>query len=1026
MEVRLTGIWQEVFAAADRALELEPAERQAFIERCLRENPVLGAELKALLDGAAAASLFETPAAAFAGAFLQEALQNAHDDDHGEWPMFGPYRVRREIGRGGMGTVYLAERADDQYRKEVALKVLPPWGGRDQRRLQRFLDERQILAALDHPNIARLLDGGVTADGLSWFAMEYVDGQPIDAYCDRLRLSIEERLTLFCSVCSAVQYAHRNLVVHRDLKPSNILVTADGRVVLLDFGIAKLLGEHPTMTSAVTATDDRLLTPLYASPEQIRGEAPSTATDVYALGLLLHVLLTGKYAYRLSSRESYDVARAVLEQEPERPSVSAARDVASVAGGPSQSSAPERALARGSTPVKLARRLRGDLDAIVLKAMEKEPSRRYTTADQLETDVRRHLNGLPVIAQPQRRFYSARKFLGRHRVSVGISTAVALLVLTLAVVMTVQRSRIRAQEVRIASARNRTENTSQYLLNIIQTLSPGSRGPEPREILDSATALIERHLMADPEHRARLMFELAKVNHQLELNDRARRLLEISLTLRRALQPRPDLEIAETLHLLGAVLLAQDSLGPAEDAYSKALALRRQQRGARHGDVARTLVGLSSVFRAQRRLPEAEGLAREAVTIDESRGRDARADLAQSTSALARVFADNGDQQTAVALFGRALTLVRETHAKDDPDVAAAVFELAAALNRAGDHRRADSVYRDGFRLQRRLLYRGLLTGTGTPATTSQFAEITAPVESALALGSAPPKRASAGVAAKGSRIAFVTDRDGPDPIGNLGNQEIYVMNADGTDQRRLTQNNALDVSPAWSPDGSKIAFASEREGFDIYLMNADGTQQRRLTDFTERGLGAVQPAWSPDGTRIAFRSRDNEIDIWVINVDGTGLTNLTKHPRASGLPAWSPDGRRIAFNSNRDGNQEIYVMDADGRNVVRLTYNDSLDQHPAWSPDGSHIAFHSKRDGNQEIYVMKADGSDVVRLTNDPTEDGHPSWSPDGRRIVFHKRVLTHYQIYVMKADGSDVRRLTALSRIVVNGFPSWGPPPP
>ena len=1025
-----------MFDAADRALELEPADRRTFVERCLEEYPAVGAELKALIDAASAASALETPASVFSAPFLTrasengDAVNNGDVVDNGELSMFGPYRVRREVGRGGMGAVYLAERSDDQYQKEVALKVLPAWSGGGRRRLQRFLEERQILAALDHPGIARLLDGGVTADGMPWFAMEYINGQPIDQYSDALRLPIEKRLELFCDVCSAVQYAHRHLVVHRDLKPSNILVSAEGRVALLDFGIARLVDEDPATVAASTATVDKLLTPLYASPEQIRGGPASTAADVYALGVLLHVLLTGNYPYRISSFESYEVARAVLEREPERPSLSAARTNGPRASGALTVTAEDRALARGSTPAKLARRLRGDLDAIVLKAMDKDPGRRYATTEQLETDVRRHLNGLPVLAQPASRFYIARKFVRRHRAGVSMTAAAAVLVLGFAVVMTVQRSRIQAQAARISIERNRAEQVSKYFLNTFQAVAPGDHGIEAREILDSATARIDQQL-TDPDQRARLMFEMARAYHRLELNDRARNLLETSLSLRRSLQPGADLDVAETQALLGAVLLAQGKLAPAQESLNQALVLRRRKLRAGHGDIARTLVGLSAVLRAQRRFPEAERLSREAVRIDLSRGGDGRADLAQSTSALAHVLADKGDRRAAAGVFRQALALARDTHSEDEPEVATAVFDLASALHAVNEHSEADSLIRYGVLLQQRLLTAALLRGAAQPgATTSPplpstsraSEEITATVDRALAAQPVRTTPAAAG-GANTSRIAFVSDRDGPDPLGNHGNQEIYVMNADGTGQRRLTHEKAADFGPTWSPDGSMIAFTSQRGGgFDIFVMNADGTAQRRLTNFTERGLGAAGPTWAPDGKRIAFRSRLKQIDIYVVNIDGTGLTKITDGPGGAVTPTWSPDGRRIAFT--REGNRPgIFVMDADGKNVVQLTSNKALDHRPAWSPDGRRIAFYSNRDGDLEIYVMNADGSNQVRLTRNPGEDSYPSWSPDGRRIVFQRRVLGHTQIHVMNADGSDVKRLTELSPVAFSGFPSWGP---
>ena len=281
-----------------------------------------------------------------------------------------------------------------------------------------------------------------------------------------------------------------------------------------------------------------------------------------------------------------------------------------------------------------------------------------------------------------------------------------------------------------------------------------------------------------------------------------------------------------------------------------------------------------------------------------------------------------------------------------------------------------------------------------------------------------------------GSKIVFATDRDGPDPIGNFGNQEIYVMNGDGTGQTRLTDNGAIDGAPVWSPNGQQIAFHSTRANpgppplaIDIFLMNADGTYQSQLTNLTTLGLGgAVDPVWSPNGLQIAFSSFAAPREIFVINVDGTGLANLTSHPARDADPDWSPSGREIAFNSNRDGNQEIYVMNADGSEPRRLTFVAATDQRPAWSPNGRSIAFSSNRDGNLEIYVMNADGSEPTRLTFDAAPDDRPCWSPDGKRIVFDHRVETnHFEVFVMNADGSGQTRLTTSGPDAFSGFADW-----
>lgn len=993
--------WREVFEMADTALDLDPAARAIFIDRCVEQRPAIGKELKALIEGADAAISLETPAATFAAPFaIDTRFQFDVAADVNQPTMFGPYRVRREIGSGGMGTVYLAERSDDQYRKEVALKVLPRWRG-DPRRRRWFLEERQILATLDHPGIARLLDGGVTSDGLPWFAMEYVDGIQIDRYCDEHELSIKRRLEIFCDVCNAVQHAHRSLVVHRDLKPSNIVVSADGRAKLLDFGIARLVQEQNAEDGPSATTGNLLMTPLYASPEQIRGDPPSTAVDVYALGVLLHRLLTGTHPYRLSSFESYEVARAVLEQEPVKPSV--------------------------AVSARLAGRLRGDLDAIVLKAISKDPARRYATVEQLETDVRRHLEGLPVLARPESRAYLARKFVQRHRVGVGMNVAAAILTMGFAAVMTVQRSRIRAEAERTARERDRAEQLGDSFIKIFQSVTPGDNGISARNILDSATARIEEKLRGHPEQRARLMFEMATAYQKLDMNDRASALLEGVLAVRRGARPRNDLELAEALDLHGRVLLAQGELEQARDSYAEALTLRRSALAERDPRIARTLVGLSSVLREQNRLSEAEKISREALAIDRSREGDAGADLPQSTASLALVLNAERRHAEATKLMEHAVVLTRKAYPDEHPAVAAAIIDLAAILNDAGQHRRADSLIRYALGLQRRLLTADLLRGVGNPAAppSSRTSNAAAsPIESAFANEPAVPAKASADPPNDNSLIVFSTDRDGPDPVGDFGNAEIYVMNPDGSGQRRLTNEKAADNTPVLSPDGRKIAFVSQRGGGrDVFVMNVDGTKQNRLTDFWKLGLGAGNPSWSPDGKRIVFRSGVKRVDVYVINADGSGLKKLTDDPRGVAMPAWSPDGQKIAFSSLRDGELEIYVMNADGSNQIRLTFNTSKDNRPAWSPDGRRIAFHSDRDGEMEIYVMNADGSATRRLTKNPTDDSYPSWSPDGKRIVFMRVVLGHNQIFTMNADGSDVKRITEISPVAFSGFPHWGP---
>ncbi|HVQ39722.1 MAG TPA: protein kinase, partial [Pyrinomonadaceae bacterium] len=343
----------------------------------------------------------------------------------------GPYRILKDIGQGGMGAVCLGERADEQYEQRVAVKLVRP--GLDNAFIvKRFLSERQILANLDHPNIANLLDGGTTEDGSPYLVMEFIDGLAIDHYCDVHRLPIKERLKLFTTVCAAVAHAHRNLVIHRDLKPSNVLVTDQGVPKLLDFGIAKILSpDASALPPDHTAANVRLMTPDYASPEQVRGDSITTSSDIYSLGVLLYKLLTGHHPYRAKKNLAKEIERVVCEQEPERPSTMVSRH----GDGPTSNGASKDTVTpatvskdRDTEPGKLRRMLGGDLDNIVLMALRKEPQRRYLSVEQFAEDIRRHLEGLPVVARKDTLVYRTEKFIRRHKVGVA---AAALVVLTL-------------------------------------------------------------------------------------------------------------------------------------------------------------------------------------------------------------------------------------------------------------------------------------------------------------------------------------------------------------------------------------------------------------------------------------------------------------------------------------------------------------------------------------------------------------------------------------------------------------------
>jgi serine/threonine protein kinase len=501
--------WQRVKQLLDQAIALADSERSSFLDRECGNDAELRCEVDSLLAShqEAGTGFLNKPALDLKSAVPPAPARAGR--------RIGVYQILEEIGRGGMGEVYRAVRADGHFTKEVAVKLVR--GGFDTAFvLERFRTERQILATLDHPNIARLLDGGTTEDGIPYLVMELIEGARIDSYCDEHKLSITQRLQLFRQVCAAVHYAHQRLVIHRDIKPSNILVTKEGAPKLLDFGIAKIL--DPTAGDGGETTLGRPMTPEYASPEQIRGEAITTASDVYSLGVVLYQLLTGRSPYPGDTRSPHELARAVCETDPGRPSTAVLKPQTVRTGDRVEHVTPlEVSRPREGSPAKLQRRLAGDLDNIVLMALRKEPERRYASVEQFGEDIRRHLEALPVAATKGSWNYRAGKFVTRHKVSVA-ATAVVLLVLAAGVGATVRAARIARQQAEIASAeRARAErrfNDVRKLANSlifeihdsIQSL-PGAT-PSRKLLLDRAVEYLDK-LSQDASGDVDLQRELA-------------------------------------------------------------------------------------------------------------------------------------------------------------------------------------------------------------------------------------------------------------------------------------------------------------------------------------------------------------------------------------------------------------------------------------------------------------------------------------------------------------------------------------
>jgi tetratricopeptide (TPR) repeat protein len=473
--------WAQVRTIFESALDETPDARAAFVSSACEGDEELHHEVVALLASYDAAPDFLANALPLADA-LRVSGKTA---DVLQGTSVGPWRLLRRLGSGGMGVVYLARREDHEFQKIAAIKIVKP-GMDSQEILTRFRNERQVLAGLEHPNIARLMDGGTTASGIPYLVMEYVDGLRIDDYCDSHKLSVSERLKLFRTVCSAVSYAHQNLVVHRDLKPSNIFVTEDGVPKLLDFGIAKLLrAEYAGDVLAITRATVHPLTPEYASPEQLRGEPITTATDVYSLGVLLYELLTGQLPYRVERDTVAKMERAICEWEPDPPSVVVTRSTQPITAEESRE--------------KLARRLRGDLDVITLTALRKEPQRRYPSVERLSNDLALHLSGAPVTARPDTLTYRAQKFLGRHRAGAAVAGVIALALIVIAgtaVYFASIAEQHKEMTVRLASfvlgdfdtamqsgVTSARRAAIESVLTSLQELSPSAKDPALRELV---------------------------------------------------------------------------------------------------------------------------------------------------------------------------------------------------------------------------------------------------------------------------------------------------------------------------------------------------------------------------------------------------------------------------------------------------------------------------------------------------------------------------------------------------------------
>jgi tetratricopeptide (TPR) repeat protein/predicted Ser/Thr protein kinase len=655
---RIESIFQE-------ALDAAPDAREALLDARCGHDAALRCEVETLIahyESAQESFPFEAlTAPSDRRRLVESSIIAPTEPETVAGRRIGPYRLIREIGIGGMARVYLAERED--LPRRVAIKLArEPLASPE--RAQRFRFEQWILAGLEHPAIAQLYDAGVTEDGTPYFAMEYVEGEPLDSYCDRRHLDIEKRIELMLQVLEPVQHFHEHLVIHRDLKPSNILVTKEGQPKLLDFGIAKLLSAD--RDSELTRMGLQAFSPAYAAPEQLRSQPVTTATDVYQLGIILYKLMSGALPYDLQGRNLAEISRIVLEREPQPASarVSAAA-----------------AAERGTTPDRLRRRLRGDLDHIMAMALEKNPTRRYPSAHALATDLRNFLDHLPLVARPATAPARARKFVMRHKLGVGVAAALFLYAAT----ATLGLVRIGAERDRARREADTATRVSDFLVEVFAAADPGdTTTATPLQLVDRGAARAEEDLVGEPVILASMQEVLGRVYHNLGRDERAEDLLRKSLAARGRLLASDAVEMGDTKHYLAQVMWSTGDLAAADTLVQQALEIRRRAYGEKSDQYWEGLSDLATIRQATGDLDEAERILRELIADARRTHPEGYPWLGPWLNNLANVYMDQGRRDEAEAMMRQALESDRQVLPEPHPDIALRLSNLSTMAAHAG------------------------------------------------------------------------------------------------------------------------------------------------------------------------------------------------------------------------------------------------------------------------------------------------------------------------------------------------------
>jgi serine/threonine-protein kinase len=690
--------WERIKTIVDHALTLSGRERDTYLSTICRKEPEICAEIEELL-----LSIEQSEEEQFMQhvrrerkelvSELSEELKKSLSWEELIGSVIGSYRITGQLGSGGMGMVFKGERMDGEFQHQVAIKLIRKGFG-SEKIVSRFKMEREILANLSHPNIAHLHDGGVLKDGTPYLIMEYIDGIPIDRYCNEQKLTVNQRLELFKKICSAVQYAHSKLVVHRDLKPDNIYVNSDGEVKILDFGVAKLLDTELTEATLLeTRPGQKLWTPQYAAPEQIRGEQVAIQTDIYALGILLHKLLTDTYPFDLKEKNLREIEHTIVDDSPASLTQSLRNS----------SSLKEIAEHRNTTPQKLLKNLTGDLNALVLKAIRKEPEHRYESVSRLLEDIERYQSGIPLIARKGTWKYRGSKFLRRHKTGLTVMTVFLIAAISFSLLYT---WRISQERNRAEMEAQKAEQVTEFMMGLFESNNPGESLGDTvtaRQLLETGVNQAEQ-LTDQPEVQAQMFDVVGRVYRNLGEYEKSYTLLKRSLDMRTDLYGDTDPEVAGTLSGLGTLMRLQGKYAQAAVTHRKALAIWRELYGNEHENVAEGLNNLAVVLHRQGKRDSAEVLYRQALNMRRNLLGDEHKDIAVTLNNLGTLFREKGDYERAEKLLSESLGMRRSLFGEKHPKVAISLGNLALLYRNKGDYDQAETFFRQTLELWRELL----------------------------------------------------------------------------------------------------------------------------------------------------------------------------------------------------------------------------------------------------------------------------------------------------------------------------------